>query len=245
MKADQADVDAAAAALDAAVKALIANPANWTDLDAAITTGSTVTLDAYTPNTFNPFKAAYDAAVALRAASNAPQTKVDAALKALTDAIAALAKRADTTALKAALEEAKKLKEEEWNADKIAWKMFNNSVVAAEGLLANENATQDEVDKVTADLASRRADLKAVEAPVTPPAGEGDNNNGGDAGNTETEAPDATEAPNETEATQKATESEKETEEEKKSGCGSSVALSALAIVGVIGTAVVLKKKED
>ena len=46
-----------------------------------------------------------------------------------------------------------------------------------------------------------------------------------------------------------ATESEKvETEPketEKKGGCGSSVALSALAVVAVVGTAVVLKKKED
>ena len=246
LKAEQADVDAAAAALDAAVKALVANPADWTDLDAAITTGSTVTLDAYTPNTFNPFKAAYDAAVALRASTNVPQTKVNAALKALTDAIAALAKRADTTALKAALEEAKKLKEEEWNADKIKWKMFNNSVVAAEELLANENATQAEVDKVVEDLAYRKSELKAVEAPVTPPAS-GDNSGEGEGeGDKETDAPDATDAPDETEkVTDKATESEKETEEEKKKGCGSSVALSALAIVGVIGTAVVLKKKED
>ena len=48
-------------------------------------------------------------------------------------------------------------------------------------------------------------------------------------------------APTEKEETETA-DSEKPTE---KGGCGSSVAISALAIVGIIGTAIVLKKKED
>jgi hypothetical protein len=44
-----------------------------------------------------------------------------------------------------------------------------------------------------------------------------------------------------------ATESEKDdsTESEKKNGCGSTLALSSLAIVAVVGSALVIKKKED
>ena len=245
IKAEQADVDAAAAALDAAVKALVANPADFTELDAAISAGADITLDKYTPATFNPFKAAYDVAVALKAGTNVPQTAVNKAVAALNAALAVLEKRADTTTLKANLEAAKQLKEEEWNGNKIAWKMFANAIAAAEELLANENATQAEVDKVADDLIARQTDLVKVEAPADPTPAPGDPVDPGDPGD-ETEKPTEKATGDETEKdTEKATETEKETEEEKKSGCGSSVALSALAIVGVIGTAVVLKKKED
>ena len=61
----------------------------------------------------------------------------------------------------------------------------------------------------------------------------------------ETDAP-ATDAP-ETDApeTEAPTDDDKKDDEEEEGGCGSSVALSALAIVSVIGTALVIKKKED
>ena len=242
LKADQADVDAAAAAIDAAVKALVANPADWSGLDEQITIGSAFKAEDYTPLTFAPFKAAYDAAVALRAATNVPQTAVNKALAALTAVIEALEKRADTTTLKAALEEAKSLKKEEWNKNLIAWNMFENSIKAAEALLANENATQAEVDKVTADLASRRADLKPADAPVAPPTVDPVDPNPGESETNATEKPteEATKAP-ETDAPA----DDKEPAEEGCGGCGSSAAISAIAIVSVIGTAVVIKKKED
>ena len=63
-----------------------------------------------------------------------------------------------------------------------------------------------------------------------------------DISDTNTDKPtDATDKPTD------ATESEKDdsTETEKKNGCGSSAALSAIVTVGMIGTAIVLKKKED
>ena len=63
-----------------------------------------------------------------------------------------------------------------------------------------------------------------------------------DVPNTNTDKPtDATDKPTD------ATESEKDdsTETEKKNGCGSTLALSSLAIVSVVGSALVIKKKED
>ena len=63
-----------------------------------------------------------------------------------------------------------------------------------------------------------------------------------DVPNTNTDKPtDATDKPTD------ATESEKDdsTETEKKNGCGSTLALSSLAIVAVVGSALVIKKKED
>ena len=63
-----------------------------------------------------------------------------------------------------------------------------------------------------------------------------------DVPNTNTDKPtDATDKPTD------ATESEKDdsTETEKKNGCGSTLALSSLAIVALVGSALVIKKKED
>ena len=57
--------------------------------------------------------------------------------------------------------------------------------------------------------------------------------------NNETEKP--TEKP--TDATE--SENDDSTETEKKNGCGSTLALSSLAIVAVVGSALVIKKKED
>ena len=239
IRAEQADVDAAAAAIKAAVDALEAKPADWTALDALISAGSAITLDAYTPNTYNPFKVVYDEAVALRAATNVPQTKVNSMVAKLTAVLEAVEKRADKTALQAAYDDAKTLKEEEWNADKIVWKMFANALTTAEALLADDNATQADVDTATAAIAERKAALKAVEAP----AENGGNGEAGESEGDEKETKDTTAA---TEATDKTTDTEAPAAtEEKKGGCGSSVALSALAIVGVIGTAVIVKKKED
>lgn len=238
----QADVTAAAEALDAALKALVLKPTDWTAIDAALATVADA--NAFTPATYEAFKAIYDAVVALRAQANVPQSVADAALAELNTAIASLEKRANTTALKAALDDAKTLKEDEWNGDKIKWKMFANAIAEAEALLANENATQAQVDKVVEDLAFRKSELVKVDKPATPTPAPGDPVDPGDPGDG-TEKPTEKVTDKETEKdTEKGTETEKETDEEKK-GCGSSVALSALAIVGVIGTAVVLKKKED
>ena len=233
VKGAQADIDAAGAALEAAVAALVAKPADWTALDAAITAGAPITEAEYTPKTYAAFKVAYDAAVALRAGTNVPQTAVNKATAALTEVFAGLAKRADKTALIPAVEEAKTLVKDAWNGNAIAWNMFEKALNEAIAMLTDDNATQEEVDAKIEALAARRAELKANPGyvpPVDP-------------------TPDETDPPKDETDPPKATDDNKATEaptpEGGCGGCGSSAALSALAIVGVIGTAVVLKKKED
>ena len=242
LKADQTAVDAAAAALDAAVKALAAKPADWTQLDAAIAAGAPILEKDYTPLTYGPFKAAYDAAVALRAGTNIPQTKVDAAAALLNDVFAKLAKRPDKTQLNAAIEEAKTLVKDAWDANPIAWKMFENALNDAIALFANDNTTQEEVNTVLEQLQARRAELKADASYVPPVVDDPNKETDPPAGN-ETNAP----AGNETNAPATDAPAGDETDAPAGGcgGCGSSAALSALAVVGVIGTAVVLKKKED
>ena len=242
LKADQTAVDAAAAALDAAVKALAAKPADWTQLDAAISAGAPILEKDYTPLTYGPFKAAYDAAVALRAGTNIPQTKVDAATALLNDVFAKLAKRPDKTQLNAAIEEAKTLVKDAWDANPIAWKMFENALNDAIALFANDNTTQEEVNTVLEQLQARRAELKADASYVPPVVDDPNKETDPPAGN-ETNAP----AGNETNAPATDAPAGDETDAPAGGcgGCGSSAALSALAVVAVIGTAVVLKKKED
>ena len=229
----QADVTAAAAEIQGAIDALVINAADKTALDAAIADAKKFAELDYTPNTFNPLKEALAAAEALSANAEATQSDVDVATKAVNDAIAALVKRADKSALQPAIDEAKKTIDlkEYYQGNTVAWRMFENQYNKLVALLADDNATQADVDSAIADLAAKKAELVVTEGMTLPTEP------------TETDAP-ATDAP----ATDAPATDAPATDAPADSGCGgcgSSAALSALAIVGVIGTAVVLKKKED
>ena len=143
--ASQSEVNTAAVMLDTAVKSLVAKDADWTYLNIMITAGSKIIEDEYTPNTYNPFKIAYDEALALRESTNVPQTKINQSVAKLTAAYEALVKRADKTALKAAYDDAKTLEEANYS-DVIAWKMFEKKMEYVECILADDNAIQDDVD---------------------------------------------------------------------------------------------------
>ena len=99
--------------------------------------------------------------------------------------------------------------------------------------------------------ADGKCDVCSYAIPTTAPDNNG--NAGSDSGNAtpdssadtstnDNENTDETETQTETDDTN---ENEDETEPEKKNGCGSTLALSSLAIVGLIGSAIVIKKKED
>ena len=99
--------------------------------------------------------------------------------------------------------------------------------------------------------ADGKCDVCSYAIPTTAPDNNG--NAGSDSGNAtpdssadtstnDNENTDETETKTETDDTN---ENEDETEPEKKNGCGSTLALSSLAIVGLIGSAIVIKKKED
>ena len=84
----------------------------------------------------------------------------------------------------------------------------------------------------------------------TPPADSGNSGGSGES-NTENKAPDDNKETNATDSTEKATDEkvtdkeDDETDAPTKGGCGSSIALSTLAIAGLIGTALIIKKKEN
>ena len=230
----QADVTAAAAEIQGAIDALVINAADKTALDAAIADAKKFAELDYTPNTFNPLKEALAAAEALSANAEATQSDVDVATKAVNDAIAALVKRADKSALQPAIDEAKKTIDlkEYYQGNTVAWRMFENQYNKLVALLADDNATQADVDSAIADLAAKKAELVVTEGMTLPTEP------------TETDAP-ATDAPATDAPATDAPATDAPAADSGCGGCGSSAALSALAIVGVIGTAVVLKKKED
>ena len=220
-----ADIAAAAKTLGDALEALVVNATVKTELETAISNAKKLKESEYTPNTWKAVKSALDSADQVIASAKSPQTAIDNAAKALNSAMEALIKRGDKTALKEAIEAAKKYTKENYSGNLTSWKMFENALKKAEAIYADDNSDQDTVDNIKADLVLKQADLVTVPGFVPEKETE------------ETEA--------QTEDTDGATESKEETDApEKKGGCGSSVALSALAVAMLIGSAIAFRKKD-
>ena len=160
-------IDAMVAELTEAVKGLVAR-GDVTDLKALIDqyTEEDLKADAHTTSTWSAYETALNAADAIvKDNSDIDQAAVDAAKKALEDAHAALAKRGNTDALKALIEEYKELKEADYTHE--TWVKYEEALEAANGIVAdNSNKTQAEVD--TAKEALKTAKEALVKAPVDP-----------------------------------------------------------------------------
>lgn len=236
--ATQAEIDAAAKALGDALKALkLATTPDKAALDAKIKEADAIVADKakYVATTFAPFEKALAKAKTISAGNVYPQSKVNSALQALTEAMTKLVKIGVKTDLKAAIDTAKTYTKDKYNGDAMKWALFEKALKAAEAVYADEDADQLEIDDAKAELESTQSKLVAS----TPDEGEGEKGEAEEGENAESEIV-------EEEATEEATEAvDESTDAGKKKKCGSSVAVSALAIVGVIGTAVVIKKKED
>ena len=207
---------------------------NKTALAAKLVEVENLNENEYTTATWTLLKEAYLAAKAVNDDANALQIMVDAALAAVVDAQSKLGKPGDSTALKAKIAEAEALKAEDYKSG-FAWNIFVKALNDAKAAAESRDSTQGDIDMALSTLIEAMSKIEKNPAPAPAP--------GGDSGN-ETDAP-ATDAPaTEAPETEKPTDDKKDDEKEK-GGCGSSVALSALAIVGVIGTALVIKKKED
>ena len=238
----QAEVNAAAAALTAAIGDLEAKPLDKTALAASIAAAEALKQADYVSTSWATLAAPLAAAKAANESTEITQSEINAAKAALDAAVAALVKRGDKTELKALIEEYKALKESDWNGNTTAWGMFLKGIEAAEKLCDDADASEADIAGMITDLKDRKAALKA------PTGNEGAE---GDAPSTDAPADDAeTEAPadgaeTEAPADDAETEAPADDETEAKKGCGSSIALSALAVIGVVGTALVIKKKED
>ena len=170
----QEEVDAATAALTDAAEKLETKPApvvvNKEALQQAISEGKKKVETDYTAESWKPFAEALAAAKTVLANADATQDEVDAAAAALTAAAAALeAKPEPVVVNKAALEQAVSDNKDKVETDYTAesWKPFAEALAAAKTVLANADATQDEVDAAAVALTKAAAALKVK--PTEPP----------------------------------------------------------------------------
>ena len=225
----EADIEAAAATLKNAVDALQVKPVDKTALKTLLDECKALVESEYTADSWAPFATALKAADDYYNNENALPSALKGITDALTKAKKTLAKFGDKTPLKTLIDECKTLKEADWQGNATAWKMFVKGIAAAEEVYNKDGATQQEIAAVIDDLSYKKESLKATEKT--------------DAPTTEAPADDAeTAAPADDAATEAPADDETEA---KKDGCGSSIALSALAVIGVVGTALVIKKKEN
>ena len=238
----EAAIEAAAATLKNAVDALQVKPVDKTALKTLLDECKALVESEYTADSWAPFATALKAADDYYNNENALPSALKGITDALTKAKKTLAKFGDKTPLKTLIDECKALKEADWQGNATAWKMFVKGIAAAEEIYNKDGATQQEIAAVIDDLSYKKESLKATEKTDAPGASEGEN---GTADGTETKAP-ADDAETAAPADDAATEAPADDETEaKKDGCGSSIALSALAVIGVVGTALVIKKKEN
>ena len=171
--ATQDEVDNAAKTLTSAAAALEEKPepvvVNKAALEQAVSDNEDKVETDYTAESWKPFAEALAAAQDVLANADATQDEVDAATAALTKAAAALeAKPApvvvDKTALKQAIDANADKNENDYT--EASWTNFAKALAAAQDVLANPDATQDEVDAAAAALTKAAEALETKPAPV-------------------------------------------------------------------------------
>ena len=140
-----------------------------TELKNAIEANADKAEEDYAAESWKDFADALAAAKDVLADADATQDEVDNAAKALTAAAAALEKKQEPVVVnKAALEQAVSDNEDKVETDYTAesWKPFAEALAAAQDVLADADATQDEVDAAAAALTKAAAALETKPAPV-------------------------------------------------------------------------------
>ena len=140
-------------------------------------------------------------------------------------AILAVPKEAplNTTDINAAIAKAEALNKDDYAAWDSMWEALTSAVSNAKAVIADETSTQEDITLALENINKAVAKIEGMKKTEIP----------------EPEAP-ATEAPKQTETTDTNAEPKPGTDD---SGCGSSIALSAIVTVGAVGTALTVKKK--
>ena len=193
----QEKVDAAAEALQSAVQNLV----SIAELRDYCAEHAEYTEDAYTEESYAAYAEAFEAAQAVLEKTDASQDEVDAALAALTEAVNGLEEKPDVTVSKDALQnlydQYKDTQQGSYTDESYA--AFTDALENAAAVLADENATQTDVDNALNALSSAVESLtEKTENPEDPnpddpsggdvtPGGDdgqaGDNGNGGNGNN--------------------------------------------------------------
>ena len=146
-----------------------AEPDN-SELKAAVEDAKKLKEKDYTRESFKKLKTAIKAAEKVLKNRKATQTKIDQALENLNAALEALEAKPDNSELKAAVADAKKLKQKGYTQE--SFKKLKTAIKAAEKVLKNKNATQAKIDQALADLNAAVDGLETVAVkPAAPNSG--------------------------------------------------------------------------
>ncbi len=159
--ATQAEVDAQVAAIEAAVAKLV-KKADKSALTDVIDAAKDLNEDDYTPESWETadLDKVIEEAQAVLDDPNASDEDVKAALDALEEAAEKLVKKADKTALKAAIDTLPEVAEDEATSE--TWAAYEEELAKANEVYADANATQEAVDKAEANLLAAIAGVKAL-----------------------------------------------------------------------------------
>jgi len=164
-EATQEEVDNALAELNSAVDALeeVVVEVDKSELEAAIAAAGELDEADYTAETWGVFASALEAAEAVMEDEEATQEEVDNALAELNSAVDALEEvvvEVDKSELEAAIAAAGELDEADYTEK--SWSKLEKALAAAETVMEDEEATQEEVDNALAELNSAVDALEEV-----------------------------------------------------------------------------------
>ena len=158
--ASQETIDLAFTRLANAMHMLEFYKGDKTELQALVTRVEKLEEGNYTSESWAPFKEALDAAIVVIGDDNALEPDVEVAYKNLSEAFANLKLAADKTRLQNFVNQVKDLEESKYTES--TWEGFESVLNAAQEVLANEKATQEEVDNAYNDLIRAYIDLRLL-----------------------------------------------------------------------------------
>jgi hypothetical protein len=154
--ASQEEADAAVKALNDAVSALV-KAADKTELYDAVSKAEAIDASVYTEETYTAVENALKEAKAVQEDANSSQEEADAAVKILNDAVSALVKATDKTALQSEADKAAALIAEDYTPE--SYEKVSAALADAKEVLANPEARQEEADAALNALSEAAAAL--------------------------------------------------------------------------------------
>ncbi len=180
----QPQIDEVVEALNDKMDALVRRPTDKSDLQSEIARADGMDEDDYTPNTWVNVAPKLEAAKTVNGNQEARQSEIDTATAELKAVLDALVKRADVTALSAAIQKAESLQKSDYMPS--TWYAMQAVLEPAKTVLADLNVAQADVDTAAKDLEAGIAGLVKKPAPgPDDPATPGDVNGDGQVNSTD------------------------------------------------------------
>lgn len=149
---------------------VLPDPVSYDALNEALQAAEELDSSRYTAASWGVLEIEMNKAVGMLKALQADQDEIDTAAAALKTAMDALVERGDGSALRDAVEQAKRLKPTDYTADSAS--RLTNAIAAAERLLADADAEQSAIDAALKDLRDAVGGLQPESEPQPEPDGD-------------------------------------------------------------------------